>query len=91
MSDDGGAGVRIAAVGDLHFNGDDRELMAAIAREAEEEADVLALLGDLTTHGTTDQMEGVAEVFGGLSIPVVAVLGNHDYEGDAVAEVKDVL
>lgn len=89
MSD--GDGVRIAAVGDLHFNGDDKGLMAEVAREAGEEADVLALLGDLTTHGTPQQMKGVAEVFGALSIPVVTVLGNHDYEANEVEEVKKIL
>lgn len=84
-------GVRVAAVGDLHYNGDDRELLEVVAREAEEEGDVLALLGDLTTHGTPEQMEAVAEVFGSLSIPVVTVLGNHDLEADRADEVTDVL
>lgn len=86
-----GEGVRVAAVGDLHFNGEDAELMKRIAREAEEEADVLVLLGDLTTHGTLEQAAGVAEVFGELSVPVVSVLGNHDYEDGRPDEVKALL
>ncbi len=84
-------GVRVAAVGDLHFNGDDRELLQEVAREAEEEADILALVGDLTTHGEPAQMRGVGEVLGALSIPVVSVLGNHDFEADRAGEARDIL
>jgi uncharacterized protein len=51
------------------------------------EADVLVLCGDLTTHGHADQMEGFVEELQGVDIPIVAVLGNHDYE----AEEEDVL
>jgi Icc-related predicted phosphoesterase len=36
-------------------------------------------------------MEGVARMLGSLPIPVVTVLGNHDYEGDEVPQMKEVL
>lgn len=83
--------VRIGAVGDIHFNGEDPGILTEVVRAAEREADILALCGDLTTHGTAAQMEGVARVLGSLPVPVVTVLGNHDFEGDEVAEVKEVL
>jgi Icc-related predicted phosphoesterase len=56
-----------------------------------EHADVLLLAGDLTRHGTDDEAVCVAQEFGGLGVPVVAVLGNHDYHSDRVSEVTDIL
>src|SRR6266487_3047474 len=54
-------------------------------------ADVLLLAGDLTRHGTSDEARCVAQEFGGLAVPVVAVLGNHDYHSDAPDEVTKIL
>jgi Icc-related predicted phosphoesterase len=85
-----GRTVRIAAVGDLHF-GEERDAVAALVRRAEEEADVLVLAGDLTTHGQPAQAAVLGDVLGGVSMPVVAVLGNHDYEGGRPAEVRRLL
>jgi Icc-related predicted phosphoesterase len=54
-------------------------------------ADVLLLAGDLTRHGTVAEAACVAREFGGLAVPVIAVLGNHDYHCDQVAEVTGTL
>ena len=86
-----GRALRVAAVGDIHFNGEDPALLTQIVRAAEQDADVLVLCGDLTTHGKVAQMEGVARMLGSLPIPVVTVLGNHDFEGNEVAQMKEVL
>jgi Icc-related predicted phosphoesterase len=83
--------VRIGAVGDIHFNGEDPALLTEVVRAAERDADILVLCGDLTTHGKVAQIEGVARMLGSLPIPVVGVLGNHDYEGGEVAEMREVL
>jgi Icc-related predicted phosphoesterase len=83
--------VRIGAVGDIHFNGEDPALLNQIVKAAEGDADILVLCGDLTTHGKAAQMEGVARMLGSLAIPVIAVLGNHDFEGNEVPEMKEVL
>jgi Icc-related predicted phosphoesterase len=56
-----------------------------------EKADVLLLAGDLTRHGTASEARCVAREFGGLDVPVIAVLGNHDYHCDEVAGVVDVI
>jgi Icc-related predicted phosphoesterase len=45
------------------------------------------LAGDLTRHGTPEEGEVVAAELRDLEVPVVAVLGNHDYHSDA----QDVL
>jgi Icc-related predicted phosphoesterase len=83
--------IRIAAVGDVHLapdvEGKIRPHLSGIA----EQADVLLLAGDLTQHGTVTEAEVVAAEFADLGIPVVAVLGNHDYQCDMQDEVTALL
>jgi Icc-related predicted phosphoesterase len=72
--------LRVAAIGDLHVMEDDvapyRELFGEIANNA----DVLVLCGDLTNFGKTTEAEILAEDIRSCPIPVLGVLGNHDYE-----------
>ena len=77
---------RIAAVGDLHYGGPDaRGSLAAMFEVVNREADVFALLGDLTNHGKIEQIEAFVEELQSVQVPMVGVLGNHDYEaGDPV-------
>ena len=74
--------IRVAAVGDIHLgegmHGCYADDVAALAGRA----DVLLLAGDLTRHGTAQEARCVATEFGGLDVPVVAVLGNHDLHSD---------
>jgi Icc-related predicted phosphoesterase len=88
--DTGDREVRIAAVGDIHFNGEVGSLTRYFAR-ANDIADILVLAGDLTTHGRPDQIEGFIAELASVEIPVVAVLGNHDHEADAGDEVATLL
>ncbi len=87
---DGGRTIRIAAVGDLHFNGSKGSLVDLFT-EANRSADILVLCGDLTTHGTPEQMHGFCDELSGVSIPVVGVLGNHDHEADRAEEITGIL
>jgi Icc-related predicted phosphoesterase len=73
--------ARIAALGDVHFDGTKPGALVDIFASANQEADVLVLCGDLTTHGRPEQMRGLVEELAVVDIPIVAVLGNHDYEG----------
>lgn len=82
--------MRIAAVGDLHYvKGTQASLQKWLPKVADH-ADVLVLCGDLTDYGRVDEARELArEITATLSIPIVAVLGNHDFEAgapDAVAE-----
>lgn len=72
--------VRFAAVGDLHVTKDSAGSLKAFFAQAAEAADALLLCGDLTDYGTAEEAKVLADELGALSIPVVAVLGNHDYE-----------
>jgi Icc-related predicted phosphoesterase len=86
------ASLTIAAVGDFHWSTEaDARWVREIASEAAEVADVLALLGDLTTHGTAAQMAAFGRVFAGLGRPVLAVLGNHDWHVNRRDELVAVL
>jgi len=83
--------VRLAALGDLHVGENVprpyRELFTRISGEA----DVLALCGDLTNFGKTPEAEILAEDLLACTIPVVGVLGNHDYECGQPEEVARIL
>ncbi|MFN2535704.1 MAG: metallophosphoesterase [Pseudonocardiaceae bacterium] len=83
--------VRIAAVGDVHLAPDTRGTLRPALAGLAERADVLLLAGDLTRHGSIDEAEVVAEEFGDLEVPVLAVLGNHDYHCDAQHEITVML
>jgi uncharacterized protein len=83
--------MKIAALGDLHVKDDHstpyRELFGEISRAA----DVLVLTGDLTDLGKPREAEILAEDLRACSIPVVAVLGNHDYECGHENEIKAII
>ena len=52
---------------------------------------MLMLAGDLTRHGTLAEGRVVADEFRDLPLPVVAVLGNHDYHSDLQHEIAGEL
>ena len=83
--------IRVAAVGDVHLGEDLRGTVAPRLSGLAADADVLLLAGDLTQHGTSTEGEVVAEEFAGLPVPVVAVLGNHDYHSGQQDEITRAL
>lgn len=84
--------VRVAAVGDLHYAQSlDPSLRDMLVR-AGRDADILVLCGDLTDHGLPEEAQGLArEIHSSVSIPVIGVLGNHDFEGGKQDEVRRIL
>jgi len=80
--------IRVAAIGDTHYAEDTRGLFRPIWERLAEDADVLLLAGDLTNLGNPAQARGFAEELRGLDVPVVAVLGNHDYHAGTPGEVR---
>jgi len=72
--------VRIAAVGDLHVTAGAAARLRPVYQRVVETADILLLAGDLTEDGGIDSAAEVRDLFGGLDLPVIAVLGNHDYD-----------
>ena len=72
--------VRVAIIGDMHFEERSRGSLTELFDRVNREADILAMVGDLTTHGRPEQMEAFLEELKVVDVPVVTVLGNHDHE-----------
>ena len=88
----GQAGVRIAAMGDVHCTRDAAGTLRQLFAAAAEAADVIALCGDLTDYGLAAEAEVLAaELSAAAGTPVVAVLGNHDHESGDPATVTRIL
>jgi Icc-related predicted phosphoesterase len=83
--------IRIAAVGDLHYGVGSQEILRPSLQHLAERADLLLLAGDLTRCGGPEEVTILADELRGLPIPVVAVLGNHDYHDDRVDEIQGIL
>ena len=83
--------LRVAAIGDLHVQENDSAPYREMFAEISGVADVLVLCGDLTNFGKTTEAEILAEDIKSCSIPVVGVLGNHDYECGQPEVVTEIL
>jgi Icc-related predicted phosphoesterase len=83
--------VRFAAVGDLHVRKDSAGSLRAFFAQASDAADALLLCGDLTDYGTAEEAQVLADELGAVKIPIVAVLGNHDYESGTPEVVIEIL
>lgn len=83
--------IRIAATGDLHFGVESRGSLRPSLEGIEERADLLLLTGDLTRIGMPEEAAVCADELAGLGIPVVTVLGNHDYHAEQQREVTAIL
>jgi Icc-related predicted phosphoesterase len=82
---------KIAAVGDLHCHDTSRGRVRPLLEGVEREAEVLVFCGDLTDRGTAAEAEVLANEIAGVRIPMVGVLGNHDYETGHGEEVGRIL
>lgn len=84
--------IRLAAVGDLHYGKGSQGSLVPLFQRVADRADILVLLGDLTDYGLPEEASIlVRDLQTSLRIPIVAVLGNHDYESDKSSEVCEVL
>jgi uncharacterized protein len=83
--------MRIAAIADLHFSPQSYDRIREPMSRLRDEADLLILAGDLTNLGKPEEMESLLASFMRLRVPIVAVLGNHDYEGGRQAELSKMM
>jgi Icc-related predicted phosphoesterase len=83
--------IRVAAVGDIHLAPDLAGKHRPGLADLSDRADVLLLAGDLTRHGTVEEAKVVASEYRDLGVPVIAVLGNHDYQSNQQDDVTRVL
>jgi Icc-related predicted phosphoesterase len=84
--------TRIAAAADIHYGKHSKGKMQDLFAQVSREADVLLLCGDLTDYGLPEEAELLAaDIHAHLRIPVVAVLGNHDFESGHPEAVSGVM
>src|SRR5215208_5879808 len=83
--------TRIAAVGDIHVRENERGKWTDYFKEISAKADILVIAGDLTDTGDEMEAEVLAEELKACTIPVIGVLGNHDYEKGRHKLIRQVL
>jgi Icc-related predicted phosphoesterase len=83
--------VRIGAMADLHCSKNSVGLLHPLFTQAAELVDVLLIGGDLTDYGLPEEAHILAKEMMGVKVPMVAVLGNHDYETGKEDEVRQIL
>jgi Icc-related predicted phosphoesterase len=83
--------VRFAAVGDIHVRKESAGSLRDFFAQAAKAADALLLCGDLTDYGTVEEAKILADELSVVSVPVVAVLGNHDFEGGVPDAVRETI
>jgi Icc-related predicted phosphoesterase len=84
--------LRIAATADLHYGKHSRGTLHEAFAEISSNADMLLLCGDLTEYGLPEETEQlVADIRAAVRIPMLAVLGNHDFESGQAELVSKVL
>jgi uncharacterized protein len=83
--------LRVAAAGDIHCHEGIRSQVAETMAAVAEQAELVLLCGDLTTHGRPEQAEVLAAACAGLGVPILAVLGNHDWHCNQSEELVAVL
>ena len=83
--------IRVAAAGDIHCAEPLRERIARAFADVQGNADVVLLAGDLTTHGEPEEAAVLADACRPLTLPVYAVLGNHDFHANKCDELISVL
>jgi Icc-related predicted phosphoesterase len=80
--------IRLAAAGDVHCGVDSIGTLGPAFASVSRRADVLLLAGDLTKGGEPEEAAVLATEIEGLGLPIVAVLGNHDYHAGREDEVR---
>lgn len=84
--------VRVAAVGDVHCAEGGAGTLKPMFTQVAETADVLALCGDLTNHGLPAEAQTLVKELSAVGkVPVIAVLGNHDYEANHADDIRKIL
>jgi Icc-related predicted phosphoesterase len=84
--------IRIAAVSDVHYSKTSQGSLQPLFAQISERADILVIPGDLTDYGLAEEARALArDLTSAVRIPIVAVLGNHDYEAGEAGEIVKIL
>lgn len=83
--------VRLAAVGDVHCTKHSQGALQPIFSAVSQQADILVLCGDLCDYGLPEEAHILVRELSSVRVPIVAVLGNHDFESGKQDEVTQIL
>jgi uncharacterized protein len=83
--------MRIGATADLHFFSPRFGVIQEQLAQVRDQADILVVAGDFTNYGKPEEMEQILNSLVRLRLPIVAVLGNHDYESGAQVELMRMM
>jgi Icc-related predicted phosphoesterase len=83
--------TRIAAIADIHVKEGDKGKWVDLFKQVSAEANILVIAGDLTDTGDEMEAQVLAEELKACTIPVVAVLGNHDFEKGRHKLIRQIL
>jgi Icc-related predicted phosphoesterase len=82
--------MRVAAFADLHCSKASQGIYQPLFAAAAAAADILVVCGDLTDHGLPEEAHVLIKEMAGVRIPIIAVLGNHDYHHGAQEELERI-
>ncbi|MBI1996805.1 MAG: metallophosphoesterase [Deltaproteobacteria bacterium] len=83
--------MRLAAIGDIHCNKTSHDILQPLFSQVAQSADILLLCGDLVDYGLPEEAAILAKELNNLKIPILAVLGNHEFESGKQEEVRRIL
>ena len=83
--------IKVAAVADVHFSSGSAGTLRRELEAVRNDAHVLVWAGDFTAHGSAEEAVVLADEVHGLDLPMVGVLGNHDYHLGEEKKITDVL
>ena len=83
--------IRIAAVGDVHYDHRSTGKLARYFSDLDKHADILLLAGDLTQIGSIEEISVLADDLASCPVPVATVLGNHDHQSNQQDRITEIL
>jgi Icc-related predicted phosphoesterase len=83
--------IRIAAMADIHIGADAAGVLRPHLTHLGEQADILIIGGDLTRVGDPAEAMQLIDELREVPIPIVTVLGNHDYHADQAPAMTEIL
>ena len=83
--------MKIAVVADIHCERGHRGFWAPRLEPVNGQADALLLAGDLTLTGDLGELAVLLDELKIVTVPIVAVLGNHDYDGGRARMIAERL
>jgi Icc-related predicted phosphoesterase len=67
------------------------DILQPLFSQVAQSADILLLCGDLVDYGLPEEAAILAKELNSLKIPILAVLGNHEFESGKQDEVRRIL